>query len=286
MPPMFNFQSSDEDEEHDDIEPARTRQHPLGTSEDEVMAIGALRAFVNANGGDVAALHGWSCESVRRPATSSAAKAIDRYYFDPTGRRFRSRTEVARFFGLTTTSQASRLKGERREDCPWVACDACGKWRRLSAGFDLVMLPEAWTCARHPDGPMRCEAEEEAMDDDEQTSEDLEIVGDALRFACMRPPSPPSPPPYLTPYCAPPPPPLCSEGEDGSRHAERARACGRQAGRLGGATLSCRARRLAGLCDCMRRGCGHGDGVDGRSRSSAAEGEVRQSAQRRGRCPS
>ena len=52
------------------------------------------------------------------------------------------------------------------EECTWVQCDACEKWRRLPA--DGIALPDNWTCALHPVASQRsCEIPQEDLDEEE-----------------------------------------------------------------------------------------------------------------------
>ena len=151
-----------------------------GASEKEAEAFEKLAVFLEANGGDRAALAGWRCRAVARAGTPVQLYYL---YYSSEGKQFRSRPDVACFLGLDVT----RVVSSRRCDevCGWVQCENCSKWRRLAAN-DMEALPEgAWTCAQHPDARFAsCDVAAEEMEDGERTSEELAIeraVGGLLR---------------------------------------------------------------------------------------------------------
>lgn len=54
----------------------------------------------------------------------------------------------------------------RAQPCMWLACDSCGKWRRIGCVSESS-APAHWTCAANPDSTYNsCDAPQELSNDD------------------------------------------------------------------------------------------------------------------------
>ena len=58
-------------------------------------ALAVLRTYVEQCGGEGSAIDGWTTELYSRSIGNSAG-TTDRYFFDASGKKFRSRAEIAR----------------------------------------------------------------------------------------------------------------------------------------------------------------------------------------------
>jgi hypothetical protein len=66
--------------------------------------------------------------------------------------------------GLEAAAAAAPSEPGPSSEVPWVACDACGKWRALAAGTEVA--EGRWVCAENPDPRFAsCDVEEEAASD-------------------------------------------------------------------------------------------------------------------------
>ena len=90
-----------------------------------------LAQYIKQCGGSATALSGWSCNMHWRHTGDMAGQNYFHFH-NVEGRTFRSRKEVARFLGLQP-AKASKAKDSSVEECTWVQCDSCSKWRRLPA---------------------------------------------------------------------------------------------------------------------------------------------------------
>ena len=114
-----------------------------------------LAEYLESCGGSRDLVDGWYTKTeVRREGNS--AGTIDTYFFNVEGKRFRSRGEIARFFGLEAAPSKNPAEEEAEEAegagdvTTWVQCDACAKWRELPSSLQPAMAA-AWTCSMHPD---------------------------------------------------------------------------------------------------------------------------------------
>ena len=73
-------------------------------------ALAVLRTYVEQCGGEGSAIDGWTTELYSRSIGNSAG-TTDRYFFDASGKKFRSRAEIARALGLSG-APAIRVKGD------------------------------------------------------------------------------------------------------------------------------------------------------------------------------
>ena len=182
----------------------------LPEQEGEDEQIRSLAAYLESRGGTRDMVDGWRANTETRREGRFAGYS-DRYFFDPSGKRFRSHPEVARHFKLeaaphirrrtclpssaapttaadtlasTSTGPATKPKAKpvpraaaaptpRLDEQLWAQCDSCAKWRRLPESMrDSDELDEAWTCAMHPDPARRgCEVVEEGLGEDEVTTQ-------------------------------------------------------------------------------------------------------------------
>jgi hypothetical protein len=76
----------------------------------------------------------------------------------------RRRRRRVRFDGTVVLTRPRPKPAPVFRPARWVACDSCGKWRRLLGQGEL---PTSWTCGDHPDG-ITCDTPVEAMEEDEQ----------------------------------------------------------------------------------------------------------------------
>ena len=153
-----------------------------------------LAAYLESRGGTRDMVDGWRARIEIRRGGNSAGDS-DKYFFDRSGKRFRTHPEVARHFKLeaeprfrhrlsssaasaTTTPAANapactsaapvaKPKAKpvpraaaaptlRLDEQLWAQCDTCAKWRRLPESMrDSDELDEAWTCAMHPNPARR-----------------------------------------------------------------------------------------------------------------------------------
>ena len=72
--------------------------------------LAVLRGYVEKCGGEGSAITGWTTELYSRSIGNSAG-TTDRYFFDTTGKKFRSRAEIVRALGLSG-APAIRVKGD------------------------------------------------------------------------------------------------------------------------------------------------------------------------------
>ena len=72
--------------------------------------LAVLRTYVEKCGGEGSAIAGWTTELYSRSIGNSAG-TTDRYFFDTTGKKFRSRAEIVRALGLSG-APAIRVKGD------------------------------------------------------------------------------------------------------------------------------------------------------------------------------
>ena len=164
-----------------------------------------LAAYLESCGGTRDMVDGWHIKFETRLGGNTAGQS-DKYFFDPSGKRFRSHPEIARHFKLKAlSSSAASATSAHAADAPastsaapvaepkakpvpraaaaptprldaqlWAQCDTCAKWRWLPESMrDSDELVEAWTCAMHPD-PARRECGgvvEEALGEDEVTTQ-------------------------------------------------------------------------------------------------------------------
>jgi hypothetical protein len=89
-------------------------------------------------------VQGWSARIESR-VKGNYEGTYDVYFFSPEGGRFRSRAEVARFFGLHLDR-----KRHIKQDV-WVMCDDCTKWRRLPPGSVAPAEDVIWRCTMSAD---------------------------------------------------------------------------------------------------------------------------------------
>ncbi|GMH89806.1 hypothetical protein TL16_g11572 [Triparma laevis f. inornata] len=75
-----------------------------------------LRRYIEGLGGDAELLVGWEVYIVERP-TDNRKKHADRYYYSPSKKKYRSKVEIARHFGLVKES-APRLSKNPRPTSP------------------------------------------------------------------------------------------------------------------------------------------------------------------------
>ena len=164
-----------------------------------------LAAYLESCGGTRDMVDGWHIKFETRLGGNTAGQS-DKYFFDPSGKRFRSHPEIARHFKLkglsssatsattahaaeapapTSAAPVAKPKAEpvpraaaaptpRLDEQLWAQCDTCSKWRRLPESMrDSDELDEeAWTCAMHPDPARRgCGVVEEALGENEVTTQ-------------------------------------------------------------------------------------------------------------------
>ena len=106
-----------------------------------------LGDYVEACGGDRVMISGWRTETELRGAASanSVDRGYDTYFYNPAGKKFRSRAEVARYFKLTPVSgkiaparaPASAHVGEVAETGDDGHANSAG---HASGGVDLATL--------------------------------------------------------------------------------------------------------------------------------------------------
>ena len=183
----LNYVSSSEEEEEEEVlvvqedvaavhqeevqpppEPQPSRSHFKEREQALSEHLVDLADFIVSIGGDASLVQGWSCKKVMRKAGKSAGTR-DLHYQSPCNGRFRSKLEIARFLGLDASRRASAAKKRDRyavvEECKWIQCDACSKWRRVA---EEVVESEAWTCAENPDRERAsCDAPEEIIEEGE-----------------------------------------------------------------------------------------------------------------------
>jgi hypothetical protein len=78
---------------------ARTRENQLA----------ALVAYIVELGGDSALVDGWTVTIEERTGGATAG-TTDAYFYSPTGKKFRSRAEIARHLGFTIAPRVKKLK--------------------------------------------------------------------------------------------------------------------------------------------------------------------------------
>jgi hypothetical protein len=63
-------------------------------------------------------------------------------------------------------SRGGKSAGAAADEAKWVACDLCGRWRRLPSTVNMDSLPEQWFCEMNIWDPLRnsCQADEESGD--------------------------------------------------------------------------------------------------------------------------
>ena len=123
--------------------------HALGmmTSVDNEQDTKELRKLVKeikSCGGSATMVQGWSAR-IKSRVKGNYEGSYDVYFFSPEGGRFRSRAEVARFFGLHLDR-----KRHIKQDV-WVMCDDCTKWRRLPPGSVAPAEDVIWRCTMSAD---------------------------------------------------------------------------------------------------------------------------------------
>ena len=182
--------------------------------------LAALTAFLVERGGNQELTQGWSAKTEERAGGATSGQR-DCYYISPSGKRFRSRKEVARHLGLTEEPEQNddappKSRSGRRppkggvtsastRGYEWVQCDSCDRWRRVKVS-ELPADPDApWFCSYKYH--MRCAApaeEEEEESADEEYSNDVETRADGAREAAPSSASsmPPPPPSFRKPAAA------------------------------------------------------------------------------------
>ena len=140
--PMLTTRPNDKRSRSPDERGDSEEDAPRNDFDLSALLLDQLADYIVACGGSTELLDGWSTKSVvRRNSCISGHRSRDTYYISPRLKQFRSRTDVARHFGLLERPDA------REEE--WVACDHCGKWRVLPPS-------QQHTVPSDPNAPWRC----------------------------------------------------------------------------------------------------------------------------------
>ena len=101
----------------------RPRWQVRGLSEAERSSaqLAALAEYLEACGGSASMVDGWYTKTETR-STGSTAGTYDTYFFHPSGKRFRSRAEIARYFRLSA-QEAYKMA---RQMATTSRCLSCG----------------------------------------------------------------------------------------------------------------------------------------------------------------
>ena len=84
----------------------------LNSNQASDTCVAALARYVEACGGSADLIDGWTA-TVEVRKEGNTAGTYDVYYFDPLGRRYRSRAEVARAFALAAPARAPKVPGAK-----------------------------------------------------------------------------------------------------------------------------------------------------------------------------
>ena len=86
---------------------ARAPTAPMSDEERTQKLLASLADYLEGCGGSRTMIDGWTTKTEIRREGSTAGTS-DSYYINPQGKRFRARTEIARFFGLEVAPRSSK----------------------------------------------------------------------------------------------------------------------------------------------------------------------------------